>query len=102
MATLIARIRAVDAENAKLKEENARLNQEKAQFSYDLGARDMHINRLRGELASLSSGAGGATGSDVSAPAREPAVLTGGDPMYMLSAGEPLAGVDLLESDYEL
>eukprot|EP00884_Botryococcus_braunii_P011231 jgi/Botrbrau1/20108/Bobra.0173s0011.1 len=79
MATLIERVRIMDATHASLKGEIARLQREVAM-------KDEENMRLRGELASHTSGVGGATESEVSALAREPAVLSGASPAAIPAA----------------
>lgn len=77
MAMLIERVRAMDAANASLKVEIARLQQENVM-------KDKENTRLRGELASHTSGVGGATESEMSALGCEPAALSGAGPECMM------------------
>jgi hypothetical protein len=82
----------MESSMANLREENTRLKHEVGRLVRErdegISTREKELCRLREELASHISGVGGGSGSDVSALAREPAVLSGAGPSLLLPTND--------------
>lgn len=100
MAMLIERVRNMDATITGLNATITDMKVEMARLQRENEVKEMENNRLRGELANHNSGVGGATESEVSAPAREPAVLSGASPMRMLPSRGLGLDADVFDDDF--